>query len=300
MTTGRVNVRRALPSDEPLVKELSLSARRVVLHIPWTDLRRALLAPAPGADPSDRPALARDRAYDVHVAERGGRPGCLWVSIIESPSVAQLRALILHDDWPLLDTLGALLPRVRRALHEAEVTLLAYVGTERWLLDGLAANGFAQTNTVVTLQKSGWGIPSTGNQSAVVRRATESDFGDILDIDRLAFAPLWRNTPLTLAEFLSGSSYFYVAELEQHVVGYVHASLVGRHGHLTRIAVHPQFQGQQVGVRLLADVLSFFRRQRVFGVTVNTQRDNVRARRLYEWFGFVVLGQEAEVWTIAP
>jgi ribosomal protein S18 acetylase RimI-like enzyme len=180
------------------------------------------------------------------------------------------------------------------------VTTLAFVGVERWLLDGLATNDFAQINTVVTLQKTGWDVPSLGNRALVVRPATESDSPAILDIDRQAFKPLWRNTPLTLSEFMHTCPYFTVAELEQQMVGYAYASLTGRHGHLTRIAVHPRAHGQQIGVRLLADVVHFFADQRVFGITVNTQQDNVRARRLYEWFGFVLLGQEAQVWAIKP
>jgi len=168
------------------------------------------------------------------------------------------------------------------------------------VLKSLAANGFAQTNTVVTLQKNGWDIPAPGNSRAIVRPVREQDVPDLLEIDRQAFIPLWRNTALTLAECMQTYPYFCVAEIERQVAGYAYASLIGRHGHLTRIAVHPRYQGQQIGVRLLADVIHFFRDQRVFGITVNTQQDNARSRRLYEWFGFVLLGQEAEVWTLEP
>ena len=180
------------------------------------------------------------------------------------------------------------------------MTTLAFVGVEKWLSSGLAANGFAHTNTVVTLQKNGWDIPAPGNPRTIVRPVTKQDVPDLLEIDRRAFIPLWRNTPLTLAEFMQASPHFCVAEVEQQVAGYAYASLAGRHGHLTRIAVHPRYQGQQIGVRLLADIVHFFSQQRVFGMTVNTQQDNVRSRRLYEWFGFVLLGQEAEVWTTVP
>jgi ribosomal-protein-alanine N-acetyltransferase len=79
------------------------------------------------------------------------------------------------------------------------------------------------------------------------------------------------------------------------VVGYACASLEGRYGHLTRVAVYPDYRGAGVGVRLLAETMSFFRTQRVFGITLNTQQDNRRARRLYEWFGFSPLGREAYV-----
>lgn len=300
MTTDAIHVRRARPDDEQALNDLSLAARRAALHIPWTDLRGALASAPPGIDLTERPPLPRHRTYDIHVGERRGQIGCLWASVIEPAPVAQLRALVVHDDWPLPDTLGVLLPCVRHSLRQAGVTTLAFVGLERWLLEGLAANGFAQANAIVTMQKSGWDTPSLGNRAAVVRPVTEPDLNEIVEIDRQAFVPLWRNTPLTLAESMRACPYFCVAEIERQVVGYAYASLTGRHGHLTRIAVHPRYQGQQVGVRLLADVIRFFRGQRVFGVTVNTQQDNTRARRLYEWFGFGLLGQEAEVWAIRP
>lgn len=312
MTTGTIRVRRAGPDDEQALNNLlqpdeaSGAARRAVLHIPWVDLQRALATAPPGVDSAGRTLLSRHRTYNIHLGERSGRIGCLWASVIEPASVAQLRALVVDGNWPLPDTLGALLPCVRRSLRQAGVTILAFVGVERWLLDGLAANGFAQANTVVTMHqmlhpaKGDWETPSLGNRAAVVRPVTEPDLSEIVEIDRQAFIPLWRNTPLTLTEAMRACPYFCVAEIEQQVVGYAYASLTGRHGHLTRIAVHPRYQGQQVGVRLLADVVRFFRDQRVFGVTVNTQQDNVRARRLYEWFGFSLLGQEAEVWAIRP
>jgi ribosomal protein S18 acetylase RimI-like enzyme len=279
---------------------LSFAARRVALHVPWTDLRRELRSTTPRSDRLAHVATDKHRIYDLYVCESNGKLGCLWTSIIEPASVSQLRAFVLADDWSLRCTLDALLPSVKRSLRAVGVTTLAFIGVDRWLLDGLAASGFAQANTVVTLHKDGWDIPSSGNRQAIVRPVTSPDFSRILDIDAQAFVPLWRNTPLTLAEFRQTCPYFRVAELEQRVVGYAYANMIGHHGHLTRLAVHPQHQGRQIGVRLLADVIQFFRQRQTFGVTLNTQQDNLRARRLYTWFGFVLLGQEAEVWTLTP
>jgi ribosomal protein S18 acetylase RimI-like enzyme len=163
-------------------------------------------------------------------------------------------------------------------------------------LDGLAAQEFIHQETVVTMQKGNWSIPSWGNRQVFVRPATKADLAGMLAIDEQAFIPLWRNTTHTLSKHLYRSDYICVGELGGQIVGYACASLTGRHGHLTRLAVHPQSQGQHVGVRLLAEAISFFRRERVFGITLNTQQSNARACRLYEWFGFVALGQEAEVW----
>jgi len=78
-------------------------------------------------------------------------------------------------------------------------------------------------------------------------------------------------------------------------VGYQFNDLDGEHGHLTRIAVHPNFQGQGIGVRLMAEAMDFFQAVGVKVITLNTQRDNFAARRLYRWFGFHRLDEEALV-----
>jgi ribosomal protein S18 acetylase RimI-like enzyme len=48
-------------------------------------------------------------------------------------------------------------------------------------------------------------------------------------------------------------------------------------------------------VRLLAEAVDSMEAGGAFGITLNTQQDNVRALRLYKWFGFRSLGKEAEV-----
>ncbi len=291
-----VNVRRALPADEGAIHDLALGATRQALHAPWDGLLRALQISPLRSELARRGDHATARIYDLFVAEADDQIGCFWATVVEPPTVAQLWALIVHDNWPLHETLSALLAHIRPVLRQTGVTDLAFVGTERWLLDGLAVHGFVHQETVVTMQKSDWNIPSLGNRQVAVRAATRADLAGMLAIDKLAFVPLWRNTAYTLIEHLSTSDYLSLGELGGQIVGYSCASLTGRHGHLTRLAVHPQYQSRHVGVRLLAEVIGFFRRERVFGITLNTQKSNTRARRLYEWFEFVALGREAEVW----
>jgi ribosomal protein S18 acetylase RimI-like enzyme len=163
------------------------------------------------------------------------------------------------------------------------------------MIDALVKTGFRRRDTIVALQKVDLSVPDPGNPEVTVRQATHSDFAAILEIDRIAFDVLWWNTAATLAQWLSESAYFVVAEWNRRIVGYQCASLNGRHAHLSRIAVHPRYHGQHIGVRLLAEAMAFFQRERVFGVTLNTQQDNDAGRRLYEWFGFRVLGEEAQV-----
>ena len=50
-------------------------------------------------------------------------------------------------------------------------------------------------------------------------------------------------------------------------------------------------KGRGVGVRLMSEAITFFQKAHVLRIMLNTQDDNARAHRLYEWFGFVRINQ---------
>jgi ribosomal-protein-alanine N-acetyltransferase len=71
----------------------------------------------------------------------------------------------------------------------------------------------------------------------------------------------------------------------------------GREAHLTRIAVHPDWQGQGVGKRLLAAAVQTAQSHSARSLTLNTQVSNRRSQRLYRAFGFAPTGQITSVYT---
>ena len=88
-----------------------------------------------------------------------------------------------------------------------------------------------------------------------------------------------------------------VAEINGQVIGYAFATshFAGRLMHLVRIAVLPQYRGQAIGVRLLADLVDFARVRGTDLITLNTQSYNTDAQRLYEWFGFRRTGERQAI-----
>ena len=270
-------VRRALPSDAMAIHDLLFEAERLILHMSRDDVARML------------------KRQNVYLLKAGGQLAGVCGLAIGPETVAQIQVFALHEDWSPHGALPLLLPEASRELSGQGVTTVAFIGLEQWLLDGLEANGFCRVNTIVTLQKADFEVPDRGNPFVAVRPARTGDIPAILAIDEASFVPLWRSTDEMLNEYLSQSPSFCVAELGGTVVGYACLSTVGRHGHVTRIVVHPGYQGQRIAVRLLTAAIDYFRKRRMFGITLNTQHDNQRARRLYEWFGFRVLGREAQV-----
>ena len=202
----------------------------------------------------------------------------------------------LVNDWPMRAFLETLLPPTLDRLRSQEITSLVYIGNDWWLIDPLLQGwGFSIQNSVVTYIKEDLSIPTRGNQQVHVRPVHPGDFPTLVALDEAAFDPLWRNASQTFAHALENLPYFVVAELAEQTVGYLFSSRQGDTGHLSRVAVHPDYQGHGIGARLLAEAIEFFRAEKVKVVTLNTQKDNAVSQHLYRRFGFRPMGEEALV-----
>ena len=99
-----------------------------------------------------------------------------------------------------------------------------------------------------------------------------------------------------------GPDLSLVAEIDGVVAGHVLFSPVVVQGgerfevlSLAPLAVHPDHQGQGIGVRLMAEAIDFFKGEGARVITLNTQQDNQVSQRLYRWFGFRLAGEKALV-----
>jgi ribosomal protein S18 acetylase RimI-like enzyme len=275
--------RRAQSGDRARIADLASSARRVVFQIPWAELESEQ-AVGPGGG-----------TYDFYLSSREGAVVCACGMWVVPLGLAYLRVFCLDDSLSVSQAVGALLPAIAAGLAAKKVEAIAYMGVTDWLLEGLIGGGFVRDAVVLSMQKTDFWVPDPGNSEVTIRPVDPRDLPHLAELDRLAFVPVWRKPFPLLEEALRSHPYFAVAELEGEVVGYAYAYLQGRHGHLTRLAVHPRFHHRRIGARLLGDVVHFFERQRVYAITLNTQKDNRGSRRLYAWFGFVSLGKEADV-----
>jgi ribosomal-protein-alanine N-acetyltransferase len=270
-------VRQATHDDTKALSTLLLEAARVAWYSDVRDAERL---------------IERQRVFLV---EDAGRPAGVCGITIGPQSVARIQVFASRERGRAGDVLRAALKTLRSVLSEQGVEALAFIGPDEWLLSELAAQGFERVNTILTLHKHSLRVPDRGNLEAIVRPVQPTDLPGLVAIDEAAFAPLWRNTEEIFREYTEQCTEFCVAELEGTVVGYDCLNVIGRHGHITRIAVHPRYQGRRIGVRLLAEAIAVLAQDGVLGITLNTQQDNERALRLYTWFGFRSLGREAEV-----
>ena len=193
-----------------------------------------------------------------------------------------------------ISILEMLLEQLTSPLIKRGVRYLYYSGNDMqndWLRDVLLVRGFALHRLLYAYDKYDYNIPATGNPGVQLRSVEKRDIPALLAIEEACFEDFWRCDALSFEEIAATHPYFVVAELNGKVVGYQFNALEDEQGYLVRIAVHPSVSGQGVGIRLMSEAIAFFQQERVLRIMLNTQDDNVRAHRLYEWFGFVRIQQ---------
>jgi [ribosomal protein S18]-alanine N-acetyltransferase len=193
-----------------------------------------------------------------------------------------------------ISILETLLEQLATHLIKRGVRYLYYSGNDMqndWLRDVLLVRGFALHRLLYAYDKYDYSVPARGNPAVKLRPVEKRDIPALLAIEEACFEDFWRYDALSFEEIAETHPYFVVAELNGKVVGYQFNALEDEHGYLVRIAVHPSVNGQGIGIRLMSEAIAFFKQEHVLRIMLNTQDDNVRAHRLYEWFGFVRIQQ---------
>ncbi|MHB1005857.1 MAG: GNAT family N-acetyltransferase [Chloroflexota bacterium] len=181
-----------------------------------------------------------------------------------------------------------LLAHLRQQLQEAGTTLLT-LGTleQERALGFYLGEGFGTIDEIVRYQKMGTETRHA-EPTLSVRPLEPRDGDEVLDVDHAAFPWLWWNSAEEFDWYLPLPGVeAYVALAEQRVVAYAGFTISGRQGHLDRLAVHPDFQGQGYGKALVLCTLARMAERRVERVALTTQVDNRRSATLYAELGFV-------------
>jgi len=190
--------------------------------------------------------------------------------------------------------LETLLEQLTKHLIRRDVRYLYYSGNDMqkdWLRDILLMRQFTLHRLLYSYDKYDYTVPSTGNSDVKLRPVEKRDIPALLAIEDACFEDFWRYDTLSFEDIAATHQYFVVAELDGKVVGYQFNALEDEYGYLVRIAVHPSASRQGIGVRLMSAAIEFFQQAHSLRIMLNSQDDNVRAHRLYEWFGFVRIMQ---------
>jgi ribosomal-protein-alanine N-acetyltransferase len=127
----------------------------------------------------------------------------------------------------------------------------------------------------------------------IIRRANTDDIKRIADLDKLCFSVPWSEQAFQRELKENELAFYILAEVKDsaRIVGYAGVWLINEEGHITNVAVHPEYRRKHIGMSIV-DVLIKESRKRanIKTFTLEARKSNEAAIELYKKFGFLEVG----------
>jgi ribosomal-protein-alanine N-acetyltransferase len=117
------------------------------------------------------------------------------------------------------------------------------------------------------------------------------DLEGVITIENFSFATPWSRNSF-LNELLENERAVYLVAKDEfdRLVGYIGMWIIFDEGHITNLAVHPNFRRRGAGNLLLKGLTEYGQRKGVKYLTLEVRRSNETAQNLYYKHGFVHMG----------
>lgn len=112
-----------------------------------------------------------------------------------------------------------------------------------------------------------------------------SNLNDVLNVSSLSLKESWSRESLE-KELSNPLAKYMVAEVNNKVVGFAGLWAICNEGHITNIAVHPNYRGQGIGSKLVESLIENSSSWYINSLTLEVRASNKIAQNLYKKYGF--------------
>ena len=127
------------------------------------------------------------------------------------------------------------------------------------------------------------------SQDIMVRLMKEEDIDKLVVIEEECFSLPWSKNAFE-ESFSKDYAYFFVAEIDKEIAGYIGLYKIGSEGDITNIAVSSTYRRKGIGYKLIEAVLDFAKHHKMNTITLEVRESNIPAIGLYERCGFTNIG----------
>lgn len=124
----------------------------------------------------------------------------------------------------------------------------------------------------------------------IVRQAEERDIKPMAEMDILCFSAPWSEESFAQEIRENRMAFYIVAEIDGRMAGYAGLWCIVDEGHITNVAVHPDFRRRGVGEALISVLLDHTIKNGILSHTLEVRVSNTPAISLYSKFGFEPAG----------
>ncbi|HOM01490.1 MAG TPA: ribosomal protein S18-alanine N-acetyltransferase [Acetivibrio sp.] len=115
---------------------------------------------------------------------------------------------------------------------------------------------------------------------------TLEDIDDVMVVEKLSFTIPWSKNAL-IEEVLNNRMAIYItAKINGKVIGYAGMWKIFDEGHITNIAVHPEFRQNGIGSMLVEKLVGIAKERGIERMTLEVRKSNTAAQALYFKYGF--------------
>jgi len=126
-------------------------------------------------------------------------------------------------------------------------------------------------------------------QKIVIEKMKSDDIANVVEVENNSFDIPWSKESFE-NELKNKLAMYLVAKVEGKAVGYVGVWKIFDEGHITNVAVHPDYRGQGIGKSLISELLYLCENEGINSLTLEVRKSNIVAQNLYKRFGFVEEG----------
>lgn len=126
--------------------------------------------------------------------------------------------------------------------------------------------------------------------SLIIRQAEERDIKPMAQLDILCFTSPWSEDSFEREIKENNIAFYIVAESDGVLVGYAGLWCIVDEGHITNVAVHPDYRRRHIGEALISILLEHTIKNGIKSHTLEVRVTNEAAQSLYRKFGFEPVG----------
>lgn len=120
----------------------------------------------------------------------------------------------------------------------------------------------------------------------IIRKAEPHDVHSMAELEKICFAEPWSEESLYHEIIGNNMALYIVAEDGGRIVGYAGIWLIAGEGHITNVAVHPDYRRRHIGEAIVSTILAEAEAAGAVRQTLEVRRSNAPAQGLYAKFGF--------------
>lgn len=128
------------------------------------------------------------------------------------------------------------------------------------------------------------------NNDIIVNKMSVIDIEEVLIIESLCFTLPWSRQSFLDELMFNKFAHYHIARSNDTAIGYSGLWKVLDEGHITNIAVHPDYRRLGIGSRLIQNMLDYCTGQNITSLTLEVRKSNTAAQSMYKKFGFIEAG----------